>query len=171
MVSTTQTRIIPALRRSQANAFVMYLNSKRYHWFTYGPLFRDLHLFFDEMAAGALAEVDPLGERARMLGGDAVSTPQEIANTASVRTADGKPEPREMLEEALSNERQIISEMRAAARVADEENDPGTERPLRDPRADTRKERLVHRGVLAARRRDGLVAAVDGLGADSTAST
>ncbi|MHB8378209.1 MAG: Dps family protein [Dehalococcoidia bacterium] len=126
MVSTTQTRIIPVLRRAQANALVMYLNTKRYHWFTYGPLFRDLHLFFDEMAASALAEVDPLAERTRMLGGDALSMPQEIAMTASVRIADGTPAPRDMLEEALVNERQIIGEMRAAARTADEENDPGT---------------------------------------------
>jgi starvation-inducible DNA-binding protein len=126
MVSTTQTRIVPALRRAQANALVMYLNSKRYHWFTYGPLFRDLHLFFDEMAAGALAEVDPLGERTRMLGGDALSTPQEIASTASVRTADGKPQPHEMLEEALANERRIIDEMREGARLAEEERDYGT---------------------------------------------
>lgn len=126
MVSTTQTRIIPALRRSQANALVMYLNNKRYHWFTYGPLFRDMHLFFDEMAAGALAEVDPLGERTRMLGGDALSTPQEIANGASVRIADGKSQPREMLDEALMNERQIIGEMREGARMAEEENDYGT---------------------------------------------
>ena len=126
MVSTTQTRIIPALRRSQANALVMYLNAKRYHWFTYGPLFRDLHLFFDEMAAGAIAEVDPFGERSRMLGGDALSTPEEIASTASVRVADGKPQPREMLEEALANERRIIDEMRDGARLAEEENDYGT---------------------------------------------
>ncbi|MBF6599128.1 MAG: DNA starvation/stationary phase protection protein [Dehalococcoidia bacterium] len=126
MVSTTQTRIMPALRRSQANALVMYLNSKRYHWFTYGPHFRDLHLFFDEMAAAALAEVDPLAERARMLGGDPLSTPAEIADTASVRIAEGKPQPREMLEEALGNERQIIGEMRDAARVAEDENDYGT---------------------------------------------
>ena len=126
MVSTTQTRIIPALRRAQANALATYLNSKRYHWFTYGPLFRDLHLFFDEMAAGALAEVDPLGERARMLGGDALSTPQEIASTASVRIADGKPQPHEMLEEALGNERRIIGEMREGARLAEEEQDYGT---------------------------------------------
>lgn len=126
MVITTQTRIIPALRRSQANALVMYLNAKRYHWFTYGPLFRDLHLFFDEMAAGALAEVDPLGERARMIGGDALSTPQEIASMASVRIADGKPQPHEMLDEALGNERRIIGEMRDAARMAEEENDYGT---------------------------------------------
>jgi starvation-inducible DNA-binding protein len=126
MVSTTQTRIIPQLRQAQANATLMYLNNKRYHWFTYGPLFRDVHLFFDEMANSALAEIDPLGERARMLGGDPVSTPQEIASTASVRIADGKPPVREMLEEALMNERQIIAEMREAARCAEDENDPGT---------------------------------------------
>ena len=126
MVSTTQSRIIPALRTTQANAVMMYLNNKRYHWFSFGPHFRDIHLFFDEMANGALAEVDPFGERARMLGGDPVSTPQEIESTASIRAAEGQMNPREMLEEALSNERRIIQEMREAARRAEEENDYGT---------------------------------------------
>jgi len=127
MVSTTMdVKITSVLRQSQANALILYLNAKRYHWFTYGPLFRDLHLFFDELAADALAEVDPFGERARMLGADALSTPREIESCASVRIAEGKPSPKEMLEEALDNERRVIGEMRAAARIAEEESDFGT---------------------------------------------
>ncbi len=127
MVATgTDIKITSALRQSQANAVVLYLNAKRYHWFTYGPLFRDLHLFFDELAADALAEVDPFGERARMLGADALSTPREIESCTSVRIAEGKPSPKEMLDEALANERRVIREMRAGARIAEEEDDYGT---------------------------------------------
>ena len=126
MVSTTQSRVIPALRTTQANAVIMYMNNKRYHWFSFGSHFRDIHLFFDEMANAALAEVDPFGERVRMLGGDPLSTPQEIESTASVRPAEGQMNPRETLEEALGNERRIIQEMRDAARQAEEQNDFGT---------------------------------------------
>jgi starvation-inducible DNA-binding protein len=89
-------------------------------------LFRDLHLFFDEMANSALAEIDPVGERIRMLGGDPISTPREIESLATVTIADGKPVPRAMLEEALANERRIIDEMRDGAKLADEARDPGT---------------------------------------------
>lgn len=119
-------KIIDALRLAQANATVLYLNSKRYHWFTFGPMFRDIHLFWDEVAAAALAEIDPLAERTRMLGGDPLSQPSEIERRASITIAQGKPPVRAMFEEALANERQIITEMRDAAKLADDEGDPGT---------------------------------------------
>ena len=126
MVTTTETRVVLALKHAQANSFVMYANAKRYHWYTYGPLFRDLHLFFDEMAGAALGEIDPLAERVRMLGGQPLSAPREIEAWATVKIAEGRQSPVEMLRDALANERTIIGEMRDAARVADEEGDPGT---------------------------------------------
>jgi starvation-inducible DNA-binding protein len=126
MVTTTETRVVLAVKHAQANAFVMYSNAKRYHWYTYGPLFRDLHLFFDEMAAAALSEVDPLAERLRMLGAEPLSSPREVEAWATVKVAEGKQSPVEMLTDALANERSIIEEMRRAAYVADEERDPGT---------------------------------------------
>lgn len=126
MVTVAETRVIAALKHAQANAVALHLNAKRYHWFTYGPLFRDLHLFFDELASDALSEFDPLAERLRMLGGEPISTPREIESWATVAIADGKPSPHAMLEEALANERNVVAELREAARLADEEHDPGT---------------------------------------------
>ncbi len=126
MVTTTETAVLVSLKHAQANAITMYLNSKRYHWNTYGPRFRDLHLFFDEMASSAFAEVDPLAERVRMLGGDALSAPREIEAWATVQIAGGKQTPDEMLRQAVQNERQIIEEMRQGAERADEEHDYGT---------------------------------------------
>lgn len=126
MVARTESRVIECLTHAQANAVISYLNYKRYHWFTYGPHFRDLHLFFDELADAAFAEVDPFGERIRYLGGDPISRPSEIEQATTIRIADGKPTPRAMLDEALANERRIIDEMRTAARLADEAGDIGT---------------------------------------------
>ena len=78
------------------------------------------------MATAALAEIDPLGERLRMLGAEPVSTPEEIEAWATVEIAKGKPTPHTMLDEALENERRVVDEMRAAARTADDEGDPGS---------------------------------------------
>jgi starvation-inducible DNA-binding protein len=132
MVTTTETRVIQKLRQAQANAVVMYLNAKRYHWYTFGPHFRDLHLFFDEVANAAFAEIDPLGERVRTIGGDTVSRPDEIGSVATIRIAGGTQNPRQMLEELLANENTIIGEMRECANIANEDGDPGTESLLGD---------------------------------------
>ena len=126
MVTTAKSRVIESLKHSQANVVCLYLNAKRYHWYTYGPLFRDLHLLFDEIAMAAQEQIDPFGERMRILGGDPVSTPDEIKAAGTITIAQGKPTPADMLAEALQNERRIIDEMRDGARIADEENDPGT---------------------------------------------
>ena len=42
--------VVATLHRQQANALVAYLNYKKYHWLSYGPLFRDIHLMLDEQA-------------------------------------------------------------------------------------------------------------------------
>jgi starvation-inducible DNA-binding protein len=115
-----------ALRRSQANVVCQYLNAKRYHWFTYGPLFRDLHLLFDEIAMVNQAQIDPLGERLRILGGDPVSAPEELSANATIPISRSKGSPAEMLSEALQSERKMVEEMRRGARLADEEGDYGT---------------------------------------------
>lgn len=124
--TATRTTVVECLQHSQANAISLYLNNKRYHWYTYGPHFRDLHLFFDEMASSAFAQIDPLGERIRMLGGNTLSSPQEIERWATVVIANSEESPRQMLEQALQNERRIIGEMRDAAGLAEEERDYGT---------------------------------------------
>src|SRR5438876_10661729 len=60
--------VVQHLQRQVANAFVLYANYKHYHWQTFGPLFRDLHLMFDGFAKDVLETVDELAERIRMIG-------------------------------------------------------------------------------------------------------
>lgn len=119
--------VVEHLQRQAANAFILYTNYKHYHWQSYGPLFRDLHLLFDEFAAAVLATADDFAERVRMIGQDPVSRPQEILTTASVKVAEHYGQSmRQMIEEADANLLVVIKEMRDGARTADEQNDPGT---------------------------------------------
>ena len=124
--NTPTSDVVEHLQRQVANAFVLYANYKHYHWHTFGPLFRDLHLLFDELAQAVLATVDDFAERVRMIGQDPIFRPDEIENAATVQVSREATTMREMVEEANSNLLNVIKEMRTAARVADEHDDPGT---------------------------------------------
>src|SRR5215471_3159551 len=80
--------VVMQLQRQVANAYMLYTNYKHYHWNTYGPLFRDHHLLFDEFADAVLKTSDRFAERIRMIGQDPVFSPIEISETASVKPAD-----------------------------------------------------------------------------------
>jgi starvation-inducible DNA-binding protein len=119
--------VIGALQRQIANAFALYVNYRRYHWRVAGPHFRDLHLLFDDHADAILGTIDELGERVRILGGDPVSTLQEIIEVKTVLTPATKEHSvRTMLDEAAANHRRVIAEMRDGVAVAQEAGDPGT---------------------------------------------
>ena len=63
-----------------ANAFLLYANYKHYHWQTYGPLFRDLHLLFDELANSVPATAAAFAERLRMMVHLRHARPPGLAN-------------------------------------------------------------------------------------------
>lgn len=123
----TNEAIIVELNREVANAVALYLNYKKYHWHVSGPLFRDLHLLFDEHAAQVLATVDELGERVRIHGGLAAHHPAQVVELATVQlSAPGQQSPREMIEEALANHQTVIGGLHKAIEVTSEAGDPGT---------------------------------------------
>ena len=119
--------VVQHLQRQVANALVLYANYKHYHWQTFGPLFRDLHLMFDEFAKDVLGTTDEFAERVRMIGQDVQHVQlRQMQEAASVQSASANQSMREMIEEADANLLVVIKEMREAAKAADESNDPGT---------------------------------------------
>jgi starvation-inducible DNA-binding protein len=119
--------VVQHLQREVANAFVLYANYKHYHWQTFGPLFHDLHLLFDEFAKRALGTIDEMAERIRMIGQDLQSVQlKQFQQAASIQSAQAGQSIREMLEEADANLLIVIKDMREAAKAADDNNDPGT---------------------------------------------
>lgn len=119
--------VVKHLQRQVANAFVLYANYKHYHWQTFGPFFRDLHLLFDEFATDVLGTTDELAERVRMIGQDVQNVQlKQMQEAATVHSAMAGQSMQEMIQEADANLLVVIKEMRDAARSADENNDPGT---------------------------------------------
>jgi starvation-inducible DNA-binding protein len=124
--NTPESPVVQDLRQQVANAVVLYLNYKHYHWQTFGPHFRDLHKLFDDFAEEVLETIDPLAERVRMIGQTPPAHPLEAVDLASVTPAAPHSTMREMLEEADRNALVVIQGMRKGAKDADEHDDPGT---------------------------------------------
>ncbi|MEO8071941.1 MAG: DNA starvation/stationary phase protection protein [Acidobacteriota bacterium] len=118
--------IVQSLQKQVSNAFILYLNYKHYHWQTFGPLFRDLHLLFDEFAEEVYETIDVMAERVRMIGQNPVSRIEEFQKTATIKSAADSNDMREMIKEADKNAIQVIKEMREAIKTADDNDDPGT---------------------------------------------
>src|SRR3954464_5788977 len=118
--------VVEHLQRQVANGFVLYMSYKHYHWQTFGPMFRDLHKLFDQLARETLETIDDLAERIRMIGKDPVAARVDVVRGANVKVADRTGSMRDMISEADANLMVVIRDMRAAARTADEHDDPGT---------------------------------------------
>src|SRR5829696_7542089 len=97
------SEVVAHLQTQVANAFVLYANYKHYHWQTYGPLFRDLHLLFDEFATAVLETADEFAERVRMIGENPLAGLSAMLETASVKASSGGLTMRQMIEEADAN--------------------------------------------------------------------
>lgn len=128
MTATLQAQqtVVETLNREQSNALVAYLNYKKYHWLTYGPLFRDLHLLFEEQGAEVFAMIDELAERSLMLDGAPVADPSDYLPTATVKPSEGKLSVQEMIAEAIATHDLIIKEMHEDAEIANQAGDIGT---------------------------------------------
>ena len=149
--------VVQHLQRQVANAFVLYANYKHYHWQTFGPLFRDLHLMFDEFAKDVLATADEFAERVRMIGQDVQNVQlRQMQEAASVQSASANQSMREAIEEADTNLLVIIKEMREATKSADESNEPGTVDLLSRVVQIHEKHEWFLRDIL--KKKDGLVA-------------
>jgi starvation-inducible DNA-binding protein len=124
--SAQTSAVVKTLNRQQANALVAYLNYKKYHWLTYGPLFRDIHLLLDEQATATYAMIDELAERALMIGGKPLADPADYLPAATVTPSKGSLTARAMLEEAAATLDTIAAEMHEDAEVATTAGDIGT---------------------------------------------
>jgi starvation-inducible DNA-binding protein len=126
LVKSASELVAGHLQKQVANAFILFANYKHYHWQTYGPLFGDMHLFFGDLANSVLLTIDELAERLRIMGENPVSDYRVLLDMSRIRPARSRQTMKEMLTEARDNLLPVISDMRDAAGLAGEGNDPGT---------------------------------------------
>lgn len=121
------TQISEALNVLLADAFVLYLKTKNFHWHVSGRHFHDYHIMLDEQSDAIFATTDQLAERVRKLGGTTLRSIGQVSKLQTIKdNNDEYVPPREMLRELMEDNKHMAAAMRKAHKLCDEHEDSGT---------------------------------------------
>ncbi|HEX6301349.1 MAG TPA: Dps family protein [Acidimicrobiia bacterium] len=114
------------LSRVLADTYTLYLKTHGYHWNVTGPMFRSLHLMFEEEYLEMRDAVDGIAERTRALGHPAPGSYAEMADLTSI-PEDGRPEQAlDTVRRPVEGHETVIRTARALASVAESAGDVAT---------------------------------------------
>jgi starvation-inducible DNA-binding protein len=129
----TREQINVTLNQQLADMFDLYSQTKQAHWNVKGSDFYQLHLLFDELAAGILDMVDLLAERITALGGVAMGTVHMAAQSSRLPEFPGRDVSSIASVEVLAVRYASVAETsRSAIVIASERQDETTANMLQD---------------------------------------
>lgn len=144
-----RARISDGLARLLADTATLYFKTHGYHWNVTGPMFRTLHLMFEEEYMELREAVDVIAERIRALGRWAPVSYRELANLSSVPEAEGVPTSREMVEDLALGHEQLARAVRELLPAAETAGDYPTVDLLSARGASHEKATWMLRSILA----------------------
>jgi starvation-inducible DNA-binding protein len=119
--------ITAGLRQLLADAFVLYLKTKNFHWHMTGQHFRDYHLLLDEHAEQTFAMTDDIAERARKIGGTTLRSIGDISRHQRLKDNDNESvAPKQMLAELSADNQALTRYFRATHETCEKYNDVAT---------------------------------------------
>jgi starvation-inducible DNA-binding protein len=120
--------VIELLNRDLADAYLLLIKTKKYHWDVVGPQFRSLHELWEEQYQALTENIDSLAERVRALGGYPVGTAEGFLQLASIKEHGGDiPMATEMVSRLADDHEQIIRNLRGHVdQCSDDFHDEGT---------------------------------------------
>jgi starvation-inducible DNA-binding protein len=119
--------IVAQINPLVADAYVLYIKTKNFHWHMSGPNFRDYHLLLDEHGDQIFASIDPLAERVRKLGSKTLHSVGEITRLARIKDNEADfVTPYDMLIELMEDNKAMAAAMRAAHQCCEDNDDCGT---------------------------------------------
>lgn len=120
--------VIDLLNNDLADASVLLVKTKKYHWDVTGPQFRTLHLLWEEQYDILTASIDACAERIRMLGAYPVGTMAGFLERTSLEEhANTIPSATQMVASLVNDHEQIIRNLRDHIDDCSEEfHDEGT---------------------------------------------
>ncbi|WP_414527015.1 Dps family protein [Nodularia chucula] len=82
--------VMNLLNQDLADAYVLIVKTKKYHWDVVGPQFRSLHELWEEQYEKLTENIDALAERIRALGGFPVGTMEGFLKLATLKEHSGE---------------------------------------------------------------------------------
>lgn len=105
--------IVDILNRVLADAYLLIIKTKKYHWDVVGPQFRTLHEMLEEQYEHLATTIDAVAERIRALGGYPIGTAESFLKYASIKEHPGDlPDATEMVSRLVTDHEQVIRNLR-----------------------------------------------------------
>ena len=117
-----------------ADAIVLYIKTRKFHWNVSGNSFMELHKLFEKQYKILEEAIDEIAERINKLGAKTPGTMAEFLDMTSLKESPGKyPSQKQMLGELLKDHEAVIKQLRKYIDDCDEKyGDMGTSDFLTD---------------------------------------
>ncbi|MBL7730698.1 MAG: DNA starvation/stationary phase protection protein [Chitinophagaceae bacterium] len=104
-----------------ADATVLYIKTRKFHWNVSGNSFTELHELFEAQYKEMEAAIDEVAERINKLGFKTPGTMTEFLQTTSLKENPGvNPSQKEMLKELVNDHEAVIRSLRKGIQECDE---------------------------------------------------
>ena len=118
--------IVDGLSRLLSDTYVLYLKTHNFHWNVTGPMFRTLHLMFEEQYNELALAVDSIAERIRALGFPAPGAYSIYARLSSIKEEEGVPSAEEMIKRLVAGQEAVTRTARGIFPLLDKVSDEPT---------------------------------------------
>jgi starvation-inducible DNA-binding protein len=126
MSENERREIAQGLSKVLADTYTLYLKTHNFHWNVTGPMFRTLHLMFEEQYKELALAVDLIAERIRALGFPAPGTYKEFVALSSIGEEDGVPSAEEMIRKLVEGQEAVVRTARSLFPSVDQVHDEPT---------------------------------------------
>ncbi len=126
LAADDRAEIADGLSRLLADTYTLYVKTHGYHWNVTGPMFRSLHLMFEEQYMDLRDAADEIAERIRAIGHPAPGSYTEFGQLTSVADGGGNPGALEMVRQLVDGHEAVIRTARTVVKRAEEAGDVAT---------------------------------------------
>lgn len=126
MSEAQRKTIADGLAKVLADTYTLYLKTHNYHWNVEGPMFRTLHLMFEEQYTELAGAVDEIAERIRALGFPAPGSYSEFGALTSIKEGKAGTDAITMIRELVEGQEAVVRSCRSLFPAVDDANDEPT---------------------------------------------
>jgi starvation-inducible DNA-binding protein len=126
IVEEDRKAIAESLSTFLADTYTLYLKTHGYHWNVTGPMFRTLHLMFEEEYLELALAVDEIAERIRALGHYAPASFNHYNELSTIDSDDTVPGALKMVAGLVEGHEAVARAARRTLDVAEEAGDAVT---------------------------------------------
>jgi starvation-inducible DNA-binding protein len=122
-----QGEIVAILNTVLADVVLLYLKTRNFHWNVEGPVFFQLHKFFEEQYELLDEAMDEIAERARALDGLAAGSMREFLKLSRLSESPDTLTAVQMIQTLLADHESVVKNLRGDIEKLGDMDDVGTE--------------------------------------------